>query len=300
MTALALGGALTGLGIFLVGYGLFPPRAGLAARVLSIDARAATLLQPAPPPTRTDGVRGRLGVAAARMAAERGWTLASTRADLNVLGRTLEDHLATKTLLGVAGLLLGPAMLLLLAALGVRLPLIIPAWLALGGAVLLFIAPDMDLRKQASQARREFRRVVAAYLDWVKSCLEGGRGAPEALPAAATVGGGWALTRIRDALRTAHLTGRPPWTALGQLGNELDISELKDLAASLQLVAEDGAKIRDTLATRATSLRQRELSEIEGIAAERTQGMLVAQIPLALGFLLFLLYPAITRILEIL
>jgi len=35
------------------------------------------------------------------------------------------------------------------------------------------------------------------------------------------------------------------------LGEELGIEELKDLSASLALVADDGAKVRDSLASRA-------------------------------------------------
>jgi tight adherence protein C len=299
ITAL-LAGAVVGLGVWIVAIGLYPPRPGLAARITDIDARRL-----GPPPAALGagaavGPRDRLGAAASAFAAARGWQLRSVRADLEVVGGRLEDHLARKILLAVGGLLAGPLLAAVFTVAGLRVPLAIPAWLAAAAAAALFIAPDIDLRKQATAARREFRRVVAAYLDWVKSCLEGGRGAPEALPAAAAIGRGWALARIRDALAAAQLAGRTPWSALGQLGDQLGVDELKDLAAALSLAAEDGAKIRATLAARATTLRQRELTELEGAASERSQSMLIAQLPLALGFLLFLLYPAITRVLDIL
>jgi tight adherence protein C len=77
----------------------------------------------------------------------------------------------------------------------------------------------------------------------------------------------------------------------------MGIDELRDMAAALALVADDGAKVRDSLSARATSLRRRELSEIEGRAQARSQSMLVAQLLLASGFLIFLIYPAIARVL---
>jgi hypothetical protein len=64
-------------------------------------------------------------------------------------------------------------------------------------------------------------------------------------------------------------------------------------------VADDGAKIRASLAARAETLRHRELSEIEGQAGARSQSMLVAQMLLCAGFLVFLTYPAAMRVFEL-
>ena len=60
--------------------------------------------------------------------------------------------------------------------------------------------------------------------------------------------------------------------------------------------SDDGAKIRQSLSSRAETLRRRELSEIEGKAGQKSQSMLVAQVLLCTGFLVFLIYPAITQI----
>jgi tight adherence protein C len=111
--------------------------------------------------------------------------------------------------------------------------------------------------------------------------------------AASETGTGWAMWRIRDALTSARITGQTPWQALGALGEEVRIDELRDLSAALSLVAEDGAKVRESLATRAASLRRRELAELQGQAGERSQSMLVAQMLLAAAFLIFLIYPAV-------
>jgi hypothetical protein len=111
--------------------------------------------------------------------------------------------------------------------------------------------------------------------------------------AASEIGEGWAFARIRDALSNARLTGQTPWQALGLLGEDVQVDELRDLAGALSLVAEDGAKVRESLTARAVSLRRRELADLEGQAAERSQSMLVAQMVMAGAFLIFLIYPAV-------
>ena len=123
--------------------------------------------------------------------------------------------------------------------------------------------------------------------------LAGERGVPEALLAASEIGGGWSMWRIRDALASARITGQTPWQALGALGEEIRLDELRDLAAALSLVAEDGAKVRESLTARAVSLRRRELADLEGQAGERSQSMLVAQMFLVAGFLVFLIFPVV-------
>ena len=110
---------------------------------------------------------------------------------------------------------------------------------------------------------------------------------------ASEIGSSWAMRPDRDALTNARITGQTPWQALGNLGEEVGVDELRDLSAALGLVAEDGAKVRESLTARAASLRRRELAEMEGQAGERSQSMLVAQMLMAAGFMVFLIYPAI-------
>jgi hypothetical protein len=117
--------------------------------------------------------------------------------------------------------------------------------------------------------------------------------------AAAEVSDGWALMRIRNALTDARITGTSQWVALGRLGDELGVEELQDLSVTLGLVADDGAKIRESLASRAETMRHRELAEIEGAAGEKSQSMLVAQLLLCAGFLVFLIFPAAMRVFQV-
>jgi hypothetical protein len=297
--ALVIGG-LTGLALFLAVFALLPRRVTLAGRIAAFDASRA-----APPRERAaadDGSQSaltrRLGGVLERFCAEQGWQFPSLRASLRLTGRSLESFLGTKALLGVFGLVFPLLMLTGLRLLGMHLPVVVPIWVGLVVAVAFFFLPDLELRQEVERRRRDFRHAIGAFLDLVAMNLAGGRGVPEALMASSEIGQGWAFWRIRDALGHARLTGQTPWQALGELGAEVRVDELRDLAAALSLVAEDGAKVRESLTARAVSLRRRELADLEGQAAERSQSMLIAQMVMAGAFLLFLIYPAVQVLLH--
>jgi tight adherence protein C len=292
MTRAFLAGALAGAGLFLFLLALVPRRASLARQVATFDGPRR------PPLSAGAGQRGgrvsrRLGRVLAAFCAEQGWEFPSLRANLSIVGRPFENFLATKVLLGLFGLLLGPLLLVLFGLAGVRIPVVIPVWLGLAVGGVFFFLPDLEVKQQADARRRDFRHAIGAFLDLVAMNLSGGRGVPEALLAASEIGSGWALWRLRDALANARITGQTPWQALGALGEEVRVDELRDLAAALGLVADDGAKVRESLTARAASLRRRELADLEGQAGEKSQSMLVAQMLLCAGFLIFLTYPVV-------
>jgi Flp pilus assembly protein TadB len=298
-----LAGAALGIGLFLLVRALFPPRPGLAASLAAFDAAARRRAEDAragrvsPGGEKVGGLRSKLGRRLARFYEEQGWEQRTVRADLAILGRSFEAFLATKFLLPAAALVFIPVLVGYFAVLGMGTSLTVPLWLGVLFAAVFFFFPDLQLRQEAAQRRRDFRHVVGAFLDLVAMNLAGGRGVPEALMTAAQVGEGWAIHRIRDALANARITGQTPWQALGRLGDEIDVAELRDLSAALGLVADDGAKVRQSLSARAASMRSRQLSEIEGKAGERSQSMLVAQLLLCTGFLVFLAFPAVMRVL---
>jgi len=287
-------GAVLGLGLFLLGLALIPQRAGLARRLAAFDAARSAAARPAYRAVAGESeFSRRIGSALARFCAEQGWEFRSLRSSLSLVGKSFENYLATKILLAVFGLIFAPLLLVVAAAAGFKIPFVIPVWVGLVMALAFFVLPDLELRQEVAQRRRDFRHAVGAFLDLVAMNLSGGRGVPEALMAASEIGSGWAMWRIRDALINARITGQTPWQALGALGEEVKVDELRDLAAALSLVAEDGAKVRESLSTRAASLRRRELADLQGEAGERSQSMLVAQMLLCAAFLIFLVYPAV-------
>lgn len=286
-------GSVAGLCLCAAVYALLPRKAGAAEILAALDTQRSSVTAPRP---AAAGWRGALGARIAGMLAARGIQLRSVRKDLALLGRDLDAMLATKVLLAGLGAVLAPCFWALAYLLGMDLSPQAPAWGSLLLAAVLFFAPDQDVRSQAKRERADFRRVVGVYLDLVSLNLEGGRGVPEALAAAAQVGNGPALERLSAAVASARLTGITPWAALGLLGEQVGVEELVDLAAMLENVAGQGAKVKDTLKERAATLRERREAEIEESAGGGTQSMLLAQMLLALGFLAYLLYPALTRL----
>ncbi|MEU3146790.1 MULTISPECIES: type II secretion system F family protein [unclassified Streptomyces] len=297
-------GAVLGLGVYVLLRALMPTRRSAVAQVARIDAmRARGAAYESARPHKDTGrfasLRTGVGARIAEFYLQQGWEQRSLRADLAVLERGWEKFLATKVLLAAGGLFFGPFLFAVVWTLGFSSSPVVPVWLALLCSVVFFFLPDLEVRRDAAEKRRDLRRVIGAYLDLVSMSLAGGRGLPEALMAAAEVSDGWATQRIRNALADARITGISQWQALGQLGDELGVEELKDLSASLALVADDGAKVRESLASRAETMRHRELSEIEGSAGEKSQSMLVAQLLLCAGFLVFLIFPAAMRVFQV-
>jgi len=303
MTGVLLAGAAIGLGVYLLVLRFDTGTGTAAAELARLDAsRARAVRDELVDADRTSDVspRVRRVGASLRSAIEtRGYRLPpSVVSDLAIMGRSVEAHLGMSVLGAIAGMF-APWVAMAPFVLAFGLSPIVPLWLAVLGAVGGFVLTSVALAATAHERRRAFRHVVSAFLDLVSMNLAGGRGVPEALASAAQLSEGWAMVRIRDAMETARLQGITPWAALGTLGEQMAVEELRDLAAALALVAEDGAKVRDSLAARAVSMRQRELADAESEAAKRSQSMLIAQLLLCVGFLLFLIYPAISKVVGI-
>ena len=304
MTAAMVAGALVGLGVLMLALALAPPRPHPGTALARLDLQRAEQRERAGAVARDPRLAGTpawfraLGHRASDVLASLGLELGQLRSDLSLLGRTLDVHLATTLLAALGGLLAPVVLSTLLLLAGVQLGVSAPVALSLVVALLAAVVPTLVVRSRASVRRRDLRHVVGSFLDLVAMSLAGGRGVPEALQQASELSDGWAMVRIRSALTTARLRGQTPWSALGGLGEETRVDELRDLAAALALVAEDGAKVRESLSARATSMRRRELADSEGRAGEKSQSMLVAQLLLCLGFLIFLVYPAMVTVLS--
>lgn len=271
-------------------YVLIPRRMPAAAILQALDAQrdqhTATARSAA-------GWRGQVGGHLASVLAARGVELRSLRADLALLERDLESLLAVSVLLAGGGIVFIPCVWALAYLVGLRTSIELPLWASLAAALVLVVLPALEVRRDAKSARAEFRQVVGLYLDLIAMNLEGGRGVPEALLAAAEIGHGPAFAQLRRAVTAARLAGVQPWAALGALGARIRVDELVDLAAMLGNVADQGARVRASLTERARTLRVRRTAELEEAAGGRTQSMLIAQMLLAVAFLAFLMFPAL-------
>ncbi|MFC6091585.1 type II secretion system F family protein [Saccharothrix lopnurensis] len=299
ITPVALG-AGCGIGLWALAVSLFPPRPALS----TVLTRATAPPTPTPPasapiPAAEDTGRvarlGRPAVAPLRALGLPGPRLGK---DLAVLGRPPSTHLAEKAVLAVTGLLLPALPTAVLAAAGLDPGFGFPVIAALVSAGLGFVLPDLHARAAAARLRVGFRHALSAYLDLVWITLSGGAGVDSALGDSVTVGRGWAFDRLRRALDTARLTRTTPWAALRRLGEELDISELAELAASVSLAGTEGAKVRASLAAKAHALRTHQTTDAEARAHAATERMSLPVMALFLGFLVFIAYPALTQVLN--
>jgi tight adherence protein C len=291
-------GACLGVGILMVVVLLSRPVPGVTATLTRLDGartsrRALTQSAADAPQGRLSSARESIGDRLASEAAAHGWNLSRTREDLAVMSRPLTTHLGTKALLALGAFIWLPLVLWLL---GYGTTVEVPIVAAVAAGAVGFLLPDVALHREAETRRRDFRHVTGAFLDLVAMNLAGGRGLPEALLAASSFGDHWAMVRIRQALSGARLMGWTPWEGIAQLGRDLGIDELRDLAAALALAGDEGARIRLSLSARAASMRRKELVDAEGAAGESSQSMLMAQLLMCVAFLVFLAYPAISQL----
>ena len=133
--------------------------------------------------------------------------------------------------------------------------------------MLFFFVPDLALRDEAGERRDAFKHSLGSFLDLVVISLAGGAGVESALRDAASIGQGWAFAQLHNALggrpcSPARRRGRswPDW------GASSACAELAELAASLSLAGTEGARVRESLAVKATSLRDHALAEAEAEA----------------------------------
>lgn len=210
--------------------------------------------------------------------------------DLAIVGWTPTDLVARQLL----GVVLGVAVsstLMSIAGHGVM----VAAAMFIGGFVG-FLLPVTLLRTSARARRRSFVHAFSAYLDLVNVLLAGGAGMETALIAAAEAGDGWAFGTLRTCLTRARLSRRSPWGELRTLGTRWSISEVVEVAGSMNLSGEHGARIRSSLAARADSMRSRQVAEVEALAQSATERMGVPVMMLFVGFMVLLGYPALQTV----
>lgn len=286
-------GALAGFGVFLAARGLVPARPSLAV----VLARVHT----APPePVAAVGSTGRFARRVGPPVA-RGLELLNVRlgdlgADLAVLGRSVEDHMALRVAGSLAGVGAAAVVGLLGSVVGLAPSVLATAWLALGGALVGFVVPDTVARRRAVERRAGFRQALAFYLDLVIVVLAGGAGVGSALAQASQAGQGWAFLQIQAALAGGRVRREPPWAVLGRLGAELGVPELEELAASVSLAEREGASVRQSLAAKAASIRDHQLADAEAGAASATVRMAAPLVLLGIAFCAFILYGAVTSV----
>lgn len=159
-----------------------------------------------------------------------------------------------------------------------------------------FLFPEQKIRQQSKARRRSFLHSFSSFLDLTNILLAGGAGTETALIAAAESGDGWSFEQIRRALTISKSARTSPWIELSRLGEMYSLPQIKEIAGSIQLAGEHGARIRTSLAARAESLRYRQMSDVESSANAATERMGLPMVLLFISFIVLIGYPAVTLV----
>ncbi|MEP7194331.1 MAG: secretion system protein F [Actinomycetota bacterium] len=214
--------------------------------------------------------------------------------DLNILGMSGPELAGRKAALALCGLLAPPVLGAVLLVDGVDVMGLLPALAGVGLGVLGWTAPSRRVAVRAAEAREEFLAALTAFLGLV-GLERQARGSPtEALEEASRISGAWPFRMIHAELLRAELAGQQPWDGLRDLGQRVGVAQLANLA-DIVAAAADGAAVFETLLAEARNLRNAELSDQQAQAGVAGERMTLPAIVLAFGFIMLVLYPALTR-----
>ena len=214
--------------------------------------------------------------------------------DLNILGISRAELAGRKAALALGGLLAPPVIAAVLMVAGFDISATLPAAFSLGLAAAGWVIPSRQVGERAARARQEFLAALTAFLALV-GLERQARGSPtEALEEASRISGAWPFVMIHTELLRAELAGQPPWDGLRDLGRRIGVDQLTNLA-DIVAAAADGAAVFQTLLAEARNLRNAELSEQQEKAGVAGEQLTLPAIVLAFGFIMLVLYPALTR-----
>lgn len=281
---LGLAGSMLGAGACAGAYALRRP---------TLTERLTPRPEPEPRPVLHGSWTRRVGHRAGSLLIHAGIPGPKMVRTLAAAGTSVEDYRAEKAASTGLGLLLAVVLFAAGDVLPESLPAGLFALLVLAGCVL---APDLSARAAAARQRSELRAATSTLADLVVMGLAAGAGSTGALTTALQHGRGTAPERIRAAVYSATVRHRPPWEGLEALAVESGVRELSELAASLRLGGASGARTRNSLTAKATSLRARRLAEAEAAALAATERMALPTMGLVSGFLLLIVYVALVHV----
>ncbi|RKN48682.1 type II secretion system F family protein [Micromonospora endolithica] len=277
------GGAAVGFGVFLVVRELVPatPALGPALRRLH-----------QPPGTASAGPADR----------QLDWLTGLSRwlrpphRQLALIDQTPERYALSLLLSALIGLATPTLLGVMLLAVGVRLPVVVPVLGSIGLALVCALTAHRSVLVKADRARDEFRAAVCTYLDLVALQLSAAHGPVQSLERAAAVCDGWVFDRIRESLRLAQMQMHSPWDELRDLADKIGIPELGDVGAIMRSAGSEGAQVHETLRSRADSLRDQIRTDNLTRAERVTSKLDIPGSLLVFVLLGFVIYPFIARL----
>lgn len=287
--ALALG-AICGLGTFVVVREFVPGRPGLQAaldRLSGDDRRPDTL-----PDDEDTDLTQRVGAWARRtLPVSVVSTAGPSPADLDLIGKSRSTHDGEKALGAVIALVAVPTLGVGAGLLGIGLPFSMPVGLGVLLAVGAWFLPDLDARSKAKRARQTFVRAVSTYLELLAIERISGAGATQSAFAAAAVARSWPFRRVSESLERGRWDGKPPWIALRELGREVGVTELGDVADIMEQAGTEGSAVHDQLQSRAAAMRDAQLDVEQQLAHDATVRMTIPGTLTVLVYFVMLIFP---------
>lgn len=151
------------------------------------------------------------------------------------------------------------------------------------------------VKHAAERARNHLELATAVFLELVNVMVAGGAGVETAVKAAAEAGGGPGFSQLRVAIMRAHSSRTSYWESLATLGVETGVDSLVEVAHTMQLAGESGARVRSSLIAKAASLRKKNIARVEHSAEQSTEKMGLPLVVLFLGFLGLVGFPAFSQ-----
>ncbi|MGQ4519112.1 hypothetical protein ACUH92_08825 [Dermabacteraceae bacterium CCM 9520] len=216
--------------------------------------------------------------------------------DLALVGQTRRTFYAEKGAYALLGLL-GPILLTLPSAIiGVPFPLTITIGICLLCCAGFFFIPDIQIKQKANALRENYIQVIAAFIDFVALARVGNASATQSMKEAAEVGEHKLFIQIKQLIERSRYRGTSPWNDLHELGRELDLKELSELADIIKLSGEDGASIWKNLRSHSKTMRSSKLRNEQGQNNAKSEVLALPLTLLATSFVALLIAPALLNI----
>lgn len=219
--------------------------------------------------------------------------------DIRVVDYGIETVLYHQILVGLGGVAL-PLVIFgaILPLGGLTLSPIVVLLLAVAFGAGGFLLPIHTLRSDAAARRREFAAGLAHYLSFVDVMVSGGNSIDSAFEFAAELGDGWMWDEIRFAIASASSATLAPYQALHELGHDLGVVELTNLARRLEQTQSTGSAIGPALRSLTDSLTRDQARQVKIADDEVTEKMTFPLMVVLFSLLTFFGIAAVTAILR--
>ncbi len=229
----------------------------------------------------------------------KGLSLGARGKNLAIVERTPADLARQKIGFCLGSSLVLVAFLLLLWLGGlISIPPLVIIVGALVVGLLGYWLPDSFLKTEANKLRKEFEDSMYTWMDLTSQYLNTGEEAGSAMVKASTLSHNWAFRLLNSAMTLSQVSARPVYEGLQRLRRERGLDCLGEFVEALQLSAEYGAGLGDTVRSFIQSYRSQAVIDADTKVKTSAEQ---AALPLGLvvvGFLILLAYPGIRGVLN--